>query len=152
MDDRLSDFLLRRAVVVDPLDGPLDSLAPPVGIRVESAEIDVLESELGIKVSTVITIVEAVIGLAVVSALASPGNQMVGIEALDVCAEFVGPGSKKFRLAVRATGKVAGSVGATTGLVGEFPGHDCWALLVAVDDLLDVALEGLLDLRQTVEL
>lgn len=151
--DRLSDGTARGRVVPDPLARPLDRLAPPVGVGVEDPEVNVGQGQLGVEVATVVAIVEPVgVGGVVEAALAAPGDQVVAVEALYVCAHLVGPLREQIGRAVWAPGKVAGAVGAAAGLVGELPCKDCWRVLEASDHGFRVAFVCLLDLGKSVEL
>ena len=77
---------------------------------------------------------------------------MVGIQASDVCAHFVGPLGKESGCAVAGAGQVADGVAGAAGFVGEFPGHDSGRVLVACHHGFDVAFECCLDLGIAIEL
>lgn len=76
---------------------------------------------------------------------------MVFVEALDVCAHLVDPGGDGVGCALVGSRQVAHAVGSAARLVGEFPGHDCVGVFVALDDGFDVFLECGLDLGVAVE-
>lgn len=140
------------SVVVDPLIGPLDGLAPPVGVGVEDAKVDIFEADLMVEVTTVGTIVGPVVGLDIESTFSTPGDKMVGVDALDIGAYFVDPSRHKFHGAIFAAGEVAGTISAAAGFVGKLPSHDGGRVLIAGDELLNVGLEVILDHGQAVEL
>ena len=150
--DRLVGGAAGGGVVTNPLVGPFNSLAPPVWIRVEGAKIDGGEADLVVEIAAVGTIVGPVVGHAVELALAAPGNEMIAVERLDVRTHLGNPGRKNLRAAVGAARQVAHAVGAAAGLVGQLPSEDGRRVLVAGHDLLDIALECVLDLRDRVEL
>lgn len=119
MNNRLTDLPLTFGVIPDPLVCPLDGLGPPVGIRVERAEIDIFQSEFGIEISPVGPVIRPVVGLLVEASLATPCYEMVGVQLLDECAHLVDPPGDQFRVTtVRAPGKIALIVRATAGFVG----------------------------------
>ena len=139
-------------MVFDPLYSPINSLRPPVRVGVESAKVDVLQFELGVKVTTVRAVVCPVIGLDVEAALAAGRDEVILIQALDVGAHLIVPSSDQFWSAVIGPRKVAYAVCAAAGFVGELPSEDGRVVLVSGHNGLDVSLESLLDLRQAVEL
>ena len=151
--NRLVGLAAGGGVVTNPLVRPLNSLAPPVGIRVEGAEIDGGDAELVVEIATVGTVIGPVVGLAVELALAAPGNEMIAVERLDVRTHLGDPGRKNLRAAVGAAARqVAHAVSAAAGLVGQLPSEDGRRVLVAGHNLLDIALECVLDLGDRVEL
>ena len=105
-------------MVADPLVGPLDRLAPPVGIGMEDAEIDILEAQLAVEIAPVATAVESVIRADVETPLAAPRHEVVGVETLHVGAHLVDPTAQRLRGAVVAPRQVAHSVGTAARLVG----------------------------------
>jgi hypothetical protein len=139
-------------MIFDPLHSPIDSLRPPVWVGVECAKVDVLQFELGVKVTTVRTIVCPVIRLDVEATLAARGNKVVLVQALNVCAHLIVPSSDQLRSTVLRSGKIANAVRAAAGLIGELPGEYGRVVLVSGHNRLDVSLKCLLDLRQAVEL
>lgn len=141
-----------RGVVDDPLLSPLGGLAPPVRVRVEGCVVNVGQSGLGIKVATLGTVVSPVFRHAVEVTLATSGDKVVGIDGLDVCADFIIPLEKKISITVGAAGKVASSISTTSGLVGNLPSEDGGRVLEMPNDNGDVVLEGILDGGKTVEL
>ena len=117
------------------------------------SEINILQSDSGVKVTTIRTIVCPIFIAGVVEfAFAAPGNQVIGIQTSDVCAHFVGPGGEESGCTVAGAGKVADGVAGAAGFVGEFPGHDSGRVLVPCDHGFDVAFECCLDLGIAVEL
>lgn len=152
VNDRFLDRPHGLAVVFDPLDSPLDSLRPPVGVRVECTKIDVLQLELRVKVATISAVVCPVVGHNVETTFAAGSDEVMLVQAPDVRAHLIVPlGDHVRRAAVRAR-QVAGAVCAAASLVGDLPGHDGRVVLVTGHHCLDVALECLLDLRLAVEL
>ena len=140
-------------MVTDPLVGPRHCLAPPIGVRVKDAKVDVWEGEFVIKISAVCAVVGPVGGFDVEPALAAPGHEVVGVDGLDEGAHFVDPGGEDCGGAAGwASGEVSYAVGAAAGFVCEFPGHDCWGVFVAGYHLFDVGFEDSLDLGEAVEL
>lgn len=152
MNNRLLHLPHRSAVVLNPLDSPLDSLAPPVRVRVEGAEVDVLELELGVEITAISPVVRPIVRFHVETALTPCGDEVVRVEALDVGAHLVVPRGDQFRSAVLRARQVADAVGAAAGFVGEFPGEDCGGIFVAGNHCFDVFLEGCFDLGKAVEL
>lgn len=152
--DGLVQLAPTRSVVPDPLAGPVDRLAPPVGVAVEGVEVDVGVRKLGVKVAAVVAVVEAVgVALNVEGAFAARRDEVVGVERLDERRHLGHPrGDGLGRAAGGRAGQVAGAVGAAAGLVGELPGEDSGGVLVAVDDFGNVGLVGVLDLGLSVEL
>lgn len=140
-------------MVPDPLARPLDCLAPPIGVRVENAEVDVGQGQLGIEVAAVVSVVESVsIGRVVEAALAAPRHEVVAVEALDVSAHLIGPGGEQVWGAVRSSRKVASAVGTAAGLIGELPCKNRWRVLEASDHGFRVALVCLLNFGKPIEL
>jgi hypothetical protein len=152
VDDRLLDGTHRLSMVLDPLHSPTNSLRPPIWVRVESAKVDVLQLELSVEVTTVRTIVSPVFRLDVEATLTARGDEMVLVQALDVCAHLIVPSGDRRGSTVLRSRKVAYAVRAAAGFVGELPGEDGRVVLVSGHDCLDVSLESLLDLGQAVEL
>lgn len=134
-------------MVFDPLYSPVNSLRPPIRVGMESAKVDVLQFELGVEVTAVRTVVSPVIRLDVETALTASGDEVVLVQALDVRAHLVVPRSNQLRSAIFRPGKVAYSVRAAAGLVGELPGEDGGVVLVSGHNRLDVSLESFLDFR-----
>ena len=139
-------------MVFNPLHSPVNSLRPPVWVRVESTKVDVLQFELGVEITTVRTVVRPVIRLDVEATLAARGDKVVLVQALDVRTHLIVPSSDQLRSTVLRSGKIAYAVRAAAALIGELPGEDGRAVLVSGNDCLNVSLESLLDFRQAVEL
>ena len=153
MNNRLLPPSHRRPVVFDPLHRPLNSLGPPIRIRVESPKIDVLELELGVEVAAVGAVVRPIVTLHVETAFAPGCHEVVRIKRFDVRAHLVVPSGDRFGRAVcRRAGQVPDAVCAAAGFVGEFPGEDRGVVFVAGYEGFDVAFEGCFDLGQAVEL
>jgi hypothetical protein len=139
-------------VVFDPLGSPFNGLAPPIGVRVENAEVDVLQSEFLIEITTIVAVVEAVVGLDVETSLTAPGNHVVRVNGLDESAHLIDPFGDGVGCAGSATGKVANTVSAAAWLVSKLPSENAGGVGVALDDLTNVVLVGFLDLWLAVEL
>ena len=118
----------------------------------ESAKVDVLQFELGVEVGAVGTVVRPIIRRDVEAALTARRDEVVLVQALDVCAHLIVPSGDQLGGTVFRSGKVAYAVRATAGFVRELPGEDGRAVFVSGHHCLDVSLESLLDLRQAVEL
>ena len=152
MHNRLSNLPPRLRMILDPLVRPSNCFPPPVRIRMERSEIDVFQGKLGVEVSSIIAVVEAVGRLAVESAFTTPGDKMITIDALNVYADFVDPRCDCLGCAICAAREIAHTVGSAARLVAEFPGEDGGGLGVAGYDFFDVTLEGVLNFRYTIEL
>lgn len=152
MHHRLAELLLAGAVIMNPLDGPVDGLAPPVRIRMKRSEIDVLQRQFRVEIAAVRAVVRPVVGDDVEASLAAGRHEMVRVQRLDVGAHLVDPRREEIRSARVAAWQVAGGVCAAARLVGELPGHDGGGGFVAGDQGLDVALVCGLDLGEAVEL
>lgn len=153
MNNRLLPLPHRSPMVLNPLHRPLHSLGPPIRVRVERSEVDVLELQLGVEITPVRPIVRPIVALHIETALAPSSDKMVRIEGFDVRAHLIVPRGDDFGRAVRRRAReVANPVGAAPGFVGEFPGEDRGGLGVAGHHCFDVALEGGFDLREAVEL
>lgn len=139
-------------MVSDPLYSPINSLRPPVRVGVESAKVDVLQFELGVKVTAVRAIVCPVIRLDVEGTLAASRDKVILVQTLDVCAHLIVPSSDQLWRAVLGPRKVAYAIRATAGFVGELPSEDSRVVLIPGHNGLDISLESFLDLWQAVEL
>lgn len=140
-------------MVVNPLVAPRGGLGPPIGIQMEGSVVDRLDGSIGVEITSVSSVISPVfVAFKVEGAFAAGGDEVVGVEKLDVGGNVLDPLEDSLGSAVGGTGEVADTVGAAAGLVGELPGHDCGGVLIAVDEDLDVVLEGGNDLGVGVEL
>lgn len=75
MNDRLSSFPTRSSMIPDPLIRPFDRLTPPIRISVKYSKINILQSDSGVKVTTIGAIVCPIFIAGVVeAAFAAPGD------------------------------------------------------------------------------
>jgi len=140
-------------MVANPLIGPFDRLAPPIGVGVEDSIVNTGEGEGTVEISSYTAIVCPVIGLGIVKlAFAASGDQMKRVERFDVGGHFGGPGVDKGDGAVAAGGEVADRVARTAGLISELPGEYCGRVLVTTYDGGDVAFKCCLDSGVPIEL
>lgn len=139
-------------MIPHPLVRPLHRLRPPIRIRVERAEINILQRNFRVEITPVSTVICPVIRGSVVCTFTAPSHEVVRIELLDVRAHLVDPTREQARVTVVTARQVANVVGTATGLVGKLPGHDDGGVAVAGDELLDVLFVCLFDLGETVEL
>lgn len=153
MHNRLPPLPHRSPVILNPLHRPLHSLGPPIRVRVERPEIDVLELQLGVEIAPVCPVVSPILTVDIKAALAPGCHEVVGVNAFDVRAHLVVPSGDQFGGAVcRRARQVAHAVGAAAGFVGEFPGEDRGRVFVPSHHCFDVAFEGCFDLGEAVEL
>ena len=57
----------------------------------EGTEVNVLECQLFVVVSTIVTVVESIVTRSIKTSFTAPGDKMVLIERLDICAHLVDP-------------------------------------------------------------
>ena len=118
----------------------------------ESSEVNVLERQLLIIVSTIVSVVEAIVTGPVETSLTTPCNKMVLVKRLDICAHLIDPLGDHVRSAVLAARQVAHTISTASWFIRQLPRHDGRRLGVALDDLLDVLLVRFLYDRDMIEL
>lgn len=126
-NDGLVEGVLGIGVVVDPLGSPSGGLGPPIWVEMEGSVVNVWEGDLGVEVSSVGGRVGPVLVVWEVEfSLGAGGDEMEGVEGLDVAGGFAGPLGDDGVVAGLAggAGEVAGAVGAAAGLVGELPAEN----------------------------
>jgi len=140
-DDRLMKVVLRSNVVFDELVGPRDGLAPRIGVKMESAVIDMGKSGKCVEVDTVRSIVRPVGAARVIEeSFASDADQVVLVERLDVCRDLAGPIHESGSCAVGASREVSDGVTVTTRFVCKLPSEDGGGVDVASHNGLDIVL------------
>jgi hypothetical protein len=91
MNNRLPPLPHRSPMVLNPLHSPLNSLTPPIRVRVESPEIDILQPQLGVEIAPVRPVVSPILALDIETALAAGRDEVVRVEGFDVRAHLVVP-------------------------------------------------------------
>lgn len=120
----------------------------------KSPKINIAQGYLCFKVIAIGAVVEVVRGVRVVEgAFAAGRDEVVRVDGFDEGGHFLHPGGEGGGVAVVGAAREVAAVGGTaSGLVGEFPGHDCCGVTVAGDEGFDVVFVGIFDLGEAVEL
>ena len=118
----------------------------------ESSKVHLLELHFPNKVSSIRSVVSPIfVAFDVEFPLASPGDQVILVNGLDVCTQFLDPFGHNFVVTGSRARQISRSISSTAWLIGQLPGKDRGRVLISADECFGVLLECIDDLGVCVE-